>query len=910
MTGTTRFLPTLPAPDFEARGAEPAATLADVADTHARLLWGEDVARGEPVPVSDAHGNVTAYVYPFALGTRTFPGLQHVFETLREARANDPDRGAAASALGRFGSVTVSATRTDVPVLGASHFLPQWFTALDEVVEVAEQAAGEHQEVTGVVVLNPHEQYVELTGETQRTLVRATTLDVVDDDTLRRADDDNRALVPPRTGETDAAWAAATQMFPEGVEAADVGQTHTVKTVPLLALVPVIPWTWWCVPTANSMVLGFWDNVVKGQPAILGYGRLVSHWFEHTHNKNCHDAVTKWWKTCDKPNAVHNNVPSILDEMIDPATGTWRAGYKDQPDWIKKRFGYTFSRTDHSAGEGAEALWQVLVAEINAGRPLVWTVPGHSVTAVGYRSGPTGKFAIVYNTYGTHAEIGKIGSQYEEIAYTKCAGLGCIQPGGGDGGNNLAMVGPDGGEVLTVGTPATITWHLWGTTIATVTVERSVDGGNTWAPVATDVPASPGFGQHTWVPDKATAKLRIRVHGTSTPGTYIAGDGSERNITVKAKPATGWGTWRSLGKPGVDLSTLATARNADGRVELFATAANGELRHAYQAQPNTNRWIAWGSLGRPAGGFVRTVETVGHADGRLAVLCVGADQACWSRAQSSPSAGPWTPWASLGKPPSANLSRVTAVANADGRIDLFGLASDGALWHAWQNQPNQSSWSPWVSLGKPPGGFRAMTVSVGRNLDGRLEAFLGCVIPDETEFGVSKSGVWHLWQTEPGATTQWSPWTDTGQVAAKPSHLAPVVGANTDGRLEVFATAGGDLKHGWQPAPNHSTWSGWATLARPASTVFLGSLTAVARSAQGHIGVVVSGFAGMGPSTISHCWLRQQSAPNNGWAGWVGLDTPPHRSVMAMAMGAQADGRRILATITAEDRALWYLAEE
>jgi hypothetical protein len=29
-----------------------------------------------------------------------------------------------------------------------------------------------------------------------------------------------------------------------------------------------------------------------------------------------------------------------------------------------------------------------------------------------------------------------------------------------------------------------------------------------------------------------------------------------------------------------------------------------------------------------------------------------------------------------------------------------------------------------------------------------------------------------------------------------------------------------------------------------------------------------------------------------------------------MAMGAQADGRRILATITAEDRALWYLAEE
>jgi hypothetical protein len=905
----TRPLPALPVADLDVAGAVPLEELARIADTHARLVWGPDIARGEPIIVSDRQGRATAFEFPYALGASRFPPFSEIFQELRAARSaavatSGPPEPAA---LGRFGAVTVSATRSDVPVLRARHFLPPCFTAADEARDAAERAAGEVVELSRFHSFGPHEDYFEFAGERSRVVVRAETLEVCDDTRLLGVVAEASAERPERRPIAEALWRSATAVFPSAVEAEDAGATHTVKTLPLLPLVPVIPWTWWCVPTSNAMALGFWDNVVAGQPAILGFGRLISHWFEHTHNKNCHDAVTGSWKTCNQPGAVHNNVPSILDEMIDPATETWRKGYADQPDFIKKRFGYTFTRHEHPATEGSEALWQALVGEIDAGHPVVWTVPGHSVTAVGYRSGPTGKFAIVYNTWGTHAEIGKLGSQYEEIAYTACDGLACIVPGGGDGGNNLAMVGPDGGEILDVGTPTLITWHVWGDQTARLQLDRSIDGGNSWGTIA-DLSVGPGFGQHPWVPDVATGKLRIRVRGLTGQGAYVAGDSSQRNLTVRAKPATGWGPWRALGKPGFDLATLAVGRNGDGRVEAFATAANGELRHCYQAAPDTEQWIGWGNLARPVGRWLRTVAVHPHADGRLGVFCLGDDGACWHRAQASPSAGPWTDWTVVGRPRGAALNRIAVAANADGRVEVLAVGSDHALWHCSELGPNSGTWSAWESLGVPPAGFIPTTVSAGRNADGRLEAFLGCVVPDGTEFGILEATVWHQWQTAANGGP-WSGWYDVGPSGTAKVYPNPVVGANSDGRLEVFDTNGGQLRHGWQTAPNQNQWTGWSTLDRPAATVFLGGSIAVSRTANARLSVVTVGYAGTGPSTFTQCWSREQHTPSDGWAGWTGLDSPPGRSVMALAPTNQADGRRDLFVLTSEDRALWHVTE-
>jgi hypothetical protein len=119
------------------------------------------------------------------------------------------------------------------------------------------------------------------------------------------------------------------------------------------------------------------------------------------------------------------------------------------------------------------------------------------------------------------------------------------------------------------------------------------------------------------------------------------------------------------------------------------------------------------------------------------------------------------------------------------------------VWHTWQNAPN-GSWSSWSNLGWPSAGVRVADLAVGANADGRLELF-----------GSDQSGeVWHVWQTAPNSG--WSSWASLGGEAFS----APLVGRNQDGRLEVFVegrTAGSPptasgVWHRWQTTPG-GAWS-------------------------------------------------------------------------------------------------------
>ena len=37
--------------------------------------------------------------------------------------------------------------------------------------------------------------------------------------------------------------------------------------------------------------------------------------------------------------------------------------------------------------------------------------------------------------------------------------------------------------------------------------------------------------------------------------------------------------------------------------------------------------------------------------------------------------------------------------NSDGRLEVFALGLDGALWHIWQDAAHAGPWSAWASLG-------------------------------------------------------------------------------------------------------------------------------------------------------------------------------------------------------------------
>jgi hypothetical protein len=83
-----------------------------------------------------------------------------------------------------------------------------------------------------------------------------------------------------------------------------------------------------------------------------------------------------------------------------------------------------------------------------------------------------------------------------------------------------------------------------------------------------------------------------------------------------------------------------------------------------------------------------------NQDGRMEVCALGISGSGsgstiqpWHRWQVAPSNG-WSGWRMLGSLPNRSLERLVIGRNHDGRLEVFGHASeDSAAWHIWQRKP-------------------------------------------------------------------------------------------------------------------------------------------------------------------------------------------------------------------------------
>jgi acylphosphatase len=260
-----------------------------------------------------------------------------------------------------------------------------------------------------------------------------------------------------------------------------------------------------------------------------------------------------------------------------------------------------------------------------------------------------------------------------------------------------------------------------------------------------------------------------------------------------------------------------------------------------------------------------------NSDGRLEVFGVGMDKALWHIWQTAPHAGPWSAWSSL----SGGIDSFPAVAvNVDGRLEAFVRGNDNALWHMWQTAPHAGPWSAWSSLG----GTITSNPAVFVNSDGRLEVFARG----------TDDALWHIWQTAPHAGP-WSAWSSLGGVITSD----PVVVDNSDGRLEVFAR-GTDkaLWHVWQTVAHGGPWSAWSSLGG-----IITSEGAVALNTDGRLEIFARG-------TDRALWHNWQTAPHAGpWSGWSSLGGI---ITSGPAVYANSDGRlEVFARGT--DNALWHI---
>ena len=259
--------------------------------------------------------------------------------------------------------------------------------------------------------------------------------------------------------------------------------------------------------------------------------------------------------------------------------------------------------------------------------------------------------------------------------------------------------------------------------------------------------------------------------------------------------------------------------------------------------------------------FTNTTASV-NSDGRLEVFNIATDGAVWDIWQTAPNNG-WSTFLNLG----GVVKQLVTGLNADGRLEVFGIGSDNAAWHNWQTAPHAGPWSGWKTMG----GYVKQLTSA-RNKDGRQELF-----------GIgSDNALWHNWQTAPNGS--WSGWGSMGGVVKEIK-----AASNADGRIEIFAIGSDNaLWHIWQTAPNNG-WSGWASLGG-----YVKGLKTI-NNADGRLEV----FAIGSNNALWHIW---QTAPNNGWSGWGSLGGV----VKQISAEINKDGRVEVFAI-GSDNALWHI---
>ncbi|GJM38063.1 MAG: hypothetical protein DHS20C19_14300 [Acidimicrobiales bacterium] len=187
---------------------------------------------------------------------------------------------------------------------------------------------------------------------------------------------------------------------------------------------------------------------------------------------------------------------------------------------------------------------------------------------------------------------------------------------------------------------------------------------------------------------------------------WAAGIGGDGEIKYRARNETTntWNSWTDLNAPsGVDFVGSPELVVSDGYLFVFATGDNGKTYHRARNQ-STNAWGGWSSNpGSPTGDLVTGTPSAAVSDGHLFVAGVADDGDIVYRTRNESTNSWGSNWNVLGSPSGVDFSGSPSLIASDGELFVFGVGTNGNIYHRARNATT-NSWSAWsTNPGSPSG---------------------------------------------------------------------------------------------------------------------------------------------------------------------------------------------------------------
>jgi acylphosphatase len=197
------------------------------------------------------------------------------------------------------------------------------------------------------------------------------------------------------------------------------------------------------------------------------------------------------------------------------------------------------------------------------------------------------------------------------------------------------------------------------------------------------------------------------------------------------------------------------------------------------------------------GNFISEPAVARNSDGRLEVFVIGADHALYHDFQQT--AGSSSSWSGFTKLGGSILSNPVVGQDRDGRLEVFVIGGNHALSHIFELTPSSSnSWSGFSGLG---GSSLISDPAVASNSDGRLEVF---VIGND-------HALYHIFEQAASSSNSWSGLSYLDGVLL--SNTNPAVALNSEGQLQAFVVGlNNAIYYKFQVTPGSISWTGYASL--------------------------------------------------------------------------------------------------